>query len=229
MAPPRSLTKALSSLSLNTHPQPCIRQFSTTSPVLTGPLVRIRRERIATKLKRSKARAAELASDRAARANPILTRPTPFSESLLKPKEILAQPGNASHSRTEELAWPALANFGMSSEESLTLAIGAKAAEIERIEREEKEVGKNVVSSGVAQFWRGMEVGDEKEVKMNEIRRMDEVKREVMARLVDMTNACSRDIAKVNIQNAVRYFGRDERDTGSPEVQSGTPFFHGDD
>lgn len=127
------------------------------------------------------------------------------------------------------MAWPALTNFGLSSEESLTLAIGAKAAEIERIEPEGKEAGENVASVGVAQFWKGVEVGDEKEVKMNEIRRMDELKREVMARLVDMTNACSKDIAKVNIRNAVRYFGRDERDTGSPEVQSRTPFFYGHD
>jgi len=122
------------------------------------------------------------------------------------------------------MAWPALTNFGLSSEESLTLAIGAKAAEIERFEREGMGLGGRLELSGAAQFWMGMEGRNVREVKTNEIRRLYELKREVMARLVDMTNACSSDITNVNIQNAVRYFARDERDTGSPEVQSITCF-----
>jgi hypothetical protein len=55
--------------------------------------------------------------------------------------------------------------------------------------------------------------------KLNEALGKDARKREAMARLVDMTNASSKDIAAVNINNAVSNFARFPRDTGSPEVQ----------
>jgi len=186
----------------------------------------MRKERIATKLKRSKARAADIAADREARANPIITRHTKFTSSLLNPREILAQPGNASHSRDEETKWPALTNFGLSATDSLTLAIGAKATEIERIEKENKDMetrragGSDTRSWIDSKIWRGDLTGDETDGKITEVLRKDEMKREVMARIVDMTNACSKDIAAVNVQSAVRYFARNQRDTGSPEVQS---------
>jgi hypothetical protein len=186
----------------------------------------MRRDRIATKLKRSKARVADLVADREARANPIITRHTQFTSSLLNPREILAQPGNASHSRTDETNWPALTNFGLSPADSASLAFGAKGTEIEAIEREGRDAEKRLAGARNTAFWvdskvwRGDLAGDETEAKINEVRRRDELKWEVMARIVDMTNACSKDIAAVNVQSAVRYFARNQRDTGSPEVQS---------
>jgi hypothetical protein len=232
MRPPLSLSQALSSLSLHPRPRPQgLRTFSTTPTALSGPIVRLRRDRIATKLKRSKARAADIVSDREARANPIITRHTKFTSSLLNPHEILAQPGNAPHSRTDETNWPALTNFGLSAVDSASLAFGAKGTEIEAIEKEGQDREKRSAGTSNAGFWidskvwRGDLTGNETETKINEVRRRDELKWEVMSRIVDMTNACSKDIAAVNIQSAVRYFARNQRDTGSPEVQSMTLSF----
>src|SRR5208282_1953244 len=128
MATSRGLTTALSSLSISPlcirNIAPRISHFSTTTVVLGGPITRMRRERTQAKLKRAKARAEELRLQREARADPIVGHPTEFTKSLLRPREILAQPGIASHTRAEE-NWPMLTSFGISSDDALTLAVGA--------------------------------------------------------------------------------------------------------
>ena len=47
----------------------------------------------------------------------------------------------------------------------------------------------------------------------------DRLKREAMARLIDLTNANSKAVISANVETAVSHFGRFEGDTGSPEVQ----------
>src|SRR5271167_153319 len=120
MASRRGIITALSSLSISPS---CIRNvpskpfqlshFSTTPIAFSGPIARMRRERIRAKLRKSKARAEQLRIERATRADPIIGQPTDFTRSLLRPREILGQAGIAGHTRSEPENWPLLTNFGI--------------------------------------------------------------------------------------------------------------------
>ena len=219
MATSRGLTTALSSLSISPV---CIRtiaprvsHFSTTPAILGGPITRMRRERTQAKLKRAKARAEELRLQREVRADPIVGHSTEFTKSLLRPREILAQPGIASHTRAGEENWPMLTNFGISSDDALTLAVGAKAAEERRLKS-----GNVVMDSGEQILYHNVNeiIASKKAIQEKE----DAQKREVIARLLDLTNANSKSVITANMEKAIIHFARHEGDTGSPEVQ-GSP------
>src|SRR5579859_4496760 len=140
MATPRGLASSFSSLSISTR---CLRNlphkpvqaspFSTSRIAFIGPIARYRRERAHQKLKKAKERAIELKIQREARADPVIGHATPFTSSLLRYTEILAKHGVESHTRAGEENWPLLTNFGISSDDTLTLAQGAKDAEIKRL------------------------------------------------------------------------------------------------
>ena len=216
MATARGLTTALSSLSISPlcirNFGPRISHFSTTPAVLGGPITRMRRERTQAKLKRAKARAEELRLQREARADPIVGHSTEFTKSLLRPREILAQPGVASHTRAEEENWPMLTNFGIGSDDALTLAVGAKAAEERRLKS-----GNVVMDSGEQILY--YDVNEIIASKKVILEREDTQKREVMARLLDLTNANSKAVIAANMEKAIIHFAKHEGDTGSPEVQ----------
>jgi len=222
MAAPRGLTGALQSLSIS---RPCIRNlpsirphsspFSTSSVVLGGPISRLRRERAQQKLKRAKARAEELRIQREARADPVIGHSTPFTSSLLRSREILAQPGVAAHTRAGEEDWPLLTNFGISSEDALTLTAGVKAAEQRRLEnRPSRGFWMNTTDGFLYDNQYDKTMDDKEFLELTEAK-----KKEAMARLIDLTNANSKAILDANLEKAILHFGRHEGDTGSPEVQ----------
>ena len=239
MATSRRLTTAMSSLSISS-PSCCIRNhasiplqlshFSTTPIRLGGPVTRMRRERIQAKLRKSKARAEQLRIERAARADPIIGHSTPFTKSLLRPREILAQSGTGvttaqHHTRSGPSNWPLLTNFGIGSEDSLTLAVGAKVAERKRVEKGNMlDNSDNNVST-----WTGEnkilyhDVSDIIISKMKALEKEDMQKKEVMSRILDLTNGNSKAVINANIEKAIIHFARHEGDTGSPEVQGWIP------
>ena len=226
MATSRGLTNALQSLSISPH---CIRHitprffpvshFSTTSVAFGGPISRARRERAHARARRAKARAEELRLHREARADPIIGHSTQFTNSLLRPREVLTSIGRASHTRSGEENWPLLTNFKIGSDDALTLAIGAKAAEKRRLD-------KGLLRMEDDSKWSATErvlFQDTEEAKGQNLQVLEEedrLKREAMARLIDLTNANSRAVISANVESAVAHFGRFEGDTGSPEVQS---------
>lgn len=226
MAACRGLAAAFSALSLSSTF--CIRNvpskalqiscFSTTPINLGGPITRLRRERKHLKLKRAKARAEELRIQREARADPVVGHSTEFTQSLLRPNDVLARLGTASHSRASEENWPLLTNFGISSEDSLTLTIGASAAEKKRLKlRAERLKNPKQWRRTEQAFHNDAEDAFSHWIDLQE--KTDKQKREAMARLIDMTNANSKAINSANIEKAMIHFGRHEGDTGSPEVQ----------
>jgi hypothetical protein len=223
MATSRGLTSKLTCLSIS---PPCLRNlspqsfqtshFSTTPITLAGPITRLRRERAAIRLKASKARANQLREQRESRADPIQGHSTPFTDSLLRPREILAQPGVAAHTRSPDNNWPLLTNFGISGEDSLLLAEGTKAAFLKRLDDADLEDPKTWSSTDKVAY----ETAIEKRESMKPVLEVqDERKRDVMARLMDLTNANSGDVIAANLEKAIIHFGRHEGDTGSSEVQ----------
>jgi ribosomal protein S15 len=227
MATPRGLASLFSSLSIST-PR-CLRntcsnpiqaaRFSTSRIALGGPIARLRRERAHKKLRKAKERAIELKIQREARADPVIGHATPFTSSLLRHREILAKHGVASHTRAGEENWPILTNFGISSEDTLTLAKAVRDVEIKRL----KILGterKNYTTE--QRFLYPEKDGWSKTQWQNALgalEGLDARKREVMARLVDLANANSRAVFDANLERAMMHFGRHEGDTGSPEVQ----------
>jgi hypothetical protein len=184
----------------------------------------MRRERIRAKLRKSKARAEQLRIERATRADPIIGQPTDFTRSLLRPREILGQAGIAGHTRSGPENWPLLTNFGIGSQDTLTLAVGAKLAEKRRLE------SGNVISNDVS-TWSGenkilyRDVSDIVGSKRDILEKEDKQKREAMSRILDLTNATSKDVINANLEKAIIHFARHEGDTGSPEVQGGSYLF----
>jgi hypothetical protein len=108
-----------------------------------------------------------------------------------------------------------LTNFGVSSEDALTLSQGAKAAEQRRLETggftmkltRRQSLLYDSSREAIAQFTEHLDKDDAK-------------KREAMARVIDLTNANSKAVIDANLEKAILHFGRHEGDTGSPEVQS---------
>lgn len=223
MATPRGLASSFSSLSISTR---CLRHippktvqaspFSTSRIALGGPIARYRRERAHQKLKKAKERAIELKIQREARADPVIGHATPFTSSLLRYREILAKHGVESHTRAGEENWPLLTNFGISSEDTLTLTQGAKAAEIKRLKMQ--GLGKRKFSSE-HKFLFDAKDSSFLEQSLGNLESLDARKREVMARLIDLANANSRAVFNANLEKAMMHFGRHDGDTGSPEVQ----------
>ena len=229
MAIPRGLTNALQLLTIS---PPCIRHvvskhfqasyFSTTRIAFGGPISRARRERAAAKLRKAKARAEELRIQREAHSDPIVGYPTQFTNSLLRPRQIFSATGRTTHTRSGEENWPLLTNFKIGRDDALTLAIGAKAAEKRRLEE-------GIIRMEDDSKWSATErvlFQDTEEAKTSNeqvLAEEDRLKREAMARLIDLTNANSRDVISANVETAVSHFGRFEGDTGSPEVQGLTP------
>ena len=105
-----------------------------------------------------------------------------------------------------------LANFGISSDDALTLAVGAKAAEERRLKS-----GNVVMGSGERILYH--DVNEVIASKKATLEKEDAQKREVMARLLDLTNANSKAVVAANMEKAIIHFARHEGDTGSPEVQ----------
>jgi hypothetical protein len=228
MASARGLLTTFKSLSISS---PCIRfpsklqvsPFSTTPVSFGGPVSRERRERAHAKLRKAKARAEELRIQRAARSNPVIGQTTEFTESLLRPREILPQPGIPSHSRSPEENWPILTNYGISSEDAMTLAVGAKAAGKRRIEnRRSRWADPGSWSDSDKILY--TDAGGVMAGKTTILEREDQRKREAMARLIDLTNASSQDVISANLEKAILHFARHEGDTGSPEVQGSFSF-----
>ena len=106
-----------------------------------------------------------------------------------------------------------LTNWGISSEDSLTLAVGAKAAEERRLK------SGNVVTWGSGDKILYNNVDDIIASKLEIQDKEDKQKREVMARLLDLTNANSKAVIRANLEKAIIHFARHEGDTGSSEVQ----------
>jgi hypothetical protein len=111
-----------------------------------------------------------------------------------------------------------LTNFGINSQDALTLAQGAKAALLRRLESRVGELAdpKTWTSTEKVHYENqreSMTIG--KEVLDME----DARKRDVMARLIDLTNANSGAVIAANLEKAMAHFARHEGDTGSPEVQ----------
>jgi hypothetical protein len=215
MSVPRGLTTSLNSLRIS----PCIRAplqpsspFSTTAIALGGPISRLRRERAQAKLRKAKARAEELRIQREARSDPVIGHSTPFTSSLLRPREILGQSGIGAHTRSGEEDWPLLTNFGISAEDALTLTSSAKAAERRRLESRPpwSHISDRFLYDNESQK-RKEDIEDH---ERNEVK-----KKEAMARLIDLTNGNSKAIINANMEKAILHFGRHEGDTGSPEVQ----------
>jgi hypothetical protein len=223
MATSRGLTIKFKSLSIS---PPCLRkispqslqtsQFSTSPIALSGPITRLRRERAALRLKASKARANQLREQRESRADPIQGHSTPFTDSLLRPREILAQPGVAAHTRSPDNNWPLLTNYGISGKDSLLLAEGAKAALSRRLEGINMKDPKTWSSTDKITYVNEIE---RREKLQRTLEEQDERKRDVMARLMDLTNANSGAVIAANLEKAMIHFGRHEGDTGSSEVQ----------
>lgn len=221
MATARSLLTSFSFLSISPS---CLRNivpkgaqithFSTTPVARGGPISRLRRERANAKLRKAKSRAEELRIQRKARSDPVIGHSTAFTESLLRPRQVLAQPGIAAHTRAGEEDWPLLTNFGVSSEDALTLSQGAKAAEQRRLEirgfqmklTQRERFLYDSSREAVTQFLEHIDTDDAK-------------KREAMARVIDLTNANSKAVIDANLEKAILHFGRHDGDTGSPEVQ----------
>ena len=55
--------------------------------------------------------------------------------------------------------------------------------------------------------------------KRDILEKEDKQKREAMSRILDLTNAGSKDVINANLEKAIIHFARHEGDTGSPEVQ----------
>jgi ribosomal protein S15 len=226
MAAPRSLTASFQSLHIS---RPCIRNispvicrsspFSTTSIALGGPVSRLRRERAHQKLRKAKARAEELRIQRAARADPVIGRSTSFTSSLLRPREILAQPGVAAHTRSGEEDWPLLTNFGINSEDALTLSRGAKEAGRRRLETRQSSFGRGGLWNNASDGFLYDNEEDKRMAERENLERDEAKKKEAMARLIDLTNSNSKAVMNANMEKAILLFGRHEGDTGSPEVQ----------
>ena len=221
MATSRSLLTGFTSLSISSHclrtiyPKfPQVHHFSTTPIAHGGPIKRLRRERAGAKLRKAKARAEELRIQRKARADPVVGHSTEFTESLLRPRQILAQPGIAAHTRAGEENWPLLTNFGISSEDALTLSQGAKAAENKRLAS-----GRKLLTLTQNQRLLYDSPKEAMTQFLHQIETEDAKKREAVARVIDLTNANSRAVIAANLDKAILHFGRHEGDTGSPEVQ----------
>jgi ribosomal protein S15 len=223
MATSRGLSSALSSLSISSC---CLRNvpskpvqslpFSTSRIALGGPIARYRRERAHQKLKKAKERAIELKIQRSARADPVLGHVTEFTSSLLRPREILSKPGGESHTRSGEDNWPMLTNFGISSEDTLTLSQAAKDAEARRLKAQ--GVVKRTFSKQ-DQFLFNAPDMTTMEGRLMELEDKDARKREVMAKLIDLANANSKAVIGANKEKARVQFSRHDGDTGSTEVQ----------
>ena len=224
MATPRGLASSFSSLSISTR---CLRNlprkpvqvspFSTSRISLGGPIARYRRERAHQKLKRAKERAIELKIQREARADPVIGHATPFTSSLLRYTEVLAKHGVESHTRAGEENWPLLTNFGISTEDTLTLTQGAKHAEIKRLKAQ-----RPVKFSSEQKFLFDAKESSFMEQGLRNLESLEARKHEVMARLIDLANGNSRAVFNANLEKAMLHFGRHDGDTGSPEVQ-GSP------
>lgn len=220
MTSSRSITTSFAGLSISPV---CIRQtprglfqksnFSTSPVILIGPIARLRRERAEAKLRKAKARAEQLRIQREAKADPVIGCETEFTKSLLRYRDILANDANGLNSRFGEYNWPVLTNFGIGSDDALKLAFAAKDAEKRRL------AGK--ISSGeMSQQPGGLRGSDDLYEKQEKLAEEDgKRKREVMARLIDLTNATSRSVMAANKEKALIHFARFEGDTGSPEVQ----------
>jgi hypothetical protein len=111
-----------------------------------------------------------------------------------------------------------LTNFKIGRDDALTLAIGAKAAEKRRLD-------KGIIRMEDDSKWNATErvlFQDPDEARGSNLQvweEEDRLKREAMARLIDLTNANSKAVISANVETAVSHFGRFEGDTGSPEVQ----------
>jgi hypothetical protein len=191
-----------------------VHHFSTTPIAHGGPIKRLRRERANAKLRKAKARAEELRIQREARADPVIGHATAFTKSLLRPRQILAQPGIAAHTRAGEEDWPLLTNFGISSDDALTLSQGAKVAEKQRLESGRKVF---TLTQNQRLLYDSPNEAMARFLEQNEIE--DAKKREAVARVIDLTNANSSAVIAANLEKAIIHFGRHEGDTGSPEVQ----------
>jgi hypothetical protein len=111
-----------------------------------------------------------------------------------------------------------LTNFKIGRDDALTLAIGAKAAEKRRLDE-------GMIRMEDDSMWSATErvlFQDTEEARGSNLQVLEEedrLKREAMARLIDLTNANSKAVISANVETAVSHFGRFEGDTGSPEVQ----------
>jgi len=224
MATIRGLTSSFVALSISSS---CIRKasqrvlpklnFSTSGAALGGPISRLRRERAQAKLRKAKARAEELRIQREAKADPIIGHETEFTKSLLRHREILANDSNAVHSRSTEDNWPILTNFGIGSEDSMTLAVAAAA-----VEKRKLNYGLLMRPSSTSVLTK--KISDDEfmgvyQGQLEGLNKNDEKRREVMARLIDLTNSGSKSVMAANKGKALLHFARFEGDTGSPEVQ----------
>ena len=122
-----------------------------------------------------------------------------------------------SHTRAGEENWPLLTNFGISTEDTLTLTQGAKHAEIKRLKAQRP--GK---FSSEQKFLFDAKESSFMEQGLRNLESLEARKHEVMARLIDLANGNSRAVFNANLEKALLHFGRHDGDTGSPEVQ-GSP------
>jgi ribosomal protein S15 len=138
----------------------------------------------------------------------------------------MASLDRASHTRSGPEDWPLLTNFKIESDDALTLAIGAKAAEKRRVEVALKnKVDMLPENRGIYEKIMFPNAREERASFLGAVDEEDMKKRAVMARLIDMTNANSKAVISANVEKAVTHFGRFEGDTGSPEVQGMLPLF----
>jgi hypothetical protein len=109
-----------------------------------------------------------------------------------------------------------LTNFKFTNEDSLALAFGAKEAE-------KKKSKDGFESSGeLGSLTDRILFEDPEEIEASHNKFLDEtdqLKRDAMAKIMDLTNGSGEDVFRVNMETAVFHFARFEGDTGSPEVQ----------
>jgi hypothetical protein len=220
----RSLTNTFNSLSIKSSWIHSVSQkfqtsaFSTTSAVLGGPNRRLRREKARAKKRKAKARAEELRIQRSAKSDPVLSHQTQFTKSLLCPRQLLSRLTAQSHSRSgDRWDWPLLTNWGISSDDALTLSVGAQAAGLKRIYQDGQtnwDVNDQVLYGN-----RDNNLVSALRQRALLLDKDDKKKRGATAKVLDLINSNSKSIMKANLERALAYFGRREGDTGSPEAQ----------
>jgi len=111
-------------------------------------------------------------------------------------------------------------NFGITSDDAMTLSVAAHKAVEHRLKTEE-ELARTKPWDQLSNQEKilGDYSPDRFRDQIASLVRQDEKKRTAMSRLMDLTNANSSAVIAANREKAMNYFARHQADTGSPEVQ----------